>query len=91
MRNTKRVRKTSFTRKNTKPQARPLEDRYGAVPVELAGLDPEELPAGARAQQISAHGPDGDAAITLDGADGEGLRLEPEPAADEDLTEFERR
>jgi hypothetical protein len=53
------------------------------IPTELSGIDSQELPAGDEAEQLAAHGPEGDAAIPTEGADPEGLTLEEPPAAEE--------
>lgn len=45
----------------------------GRYPDELYGLDPAELVAGEEDEQLAAHGPDGDGAISSVGAEAEGL------------------
>jgi hypothetical protein len=84
-------RRTAGDRSASRRRATALEERYGAIPAELAGLDPEELSVGDIEEQIAAHGPHGDAAIASRGADAQGLRFEEEPAADESMHEFEPR
>jgi hypothetical protein len=86
---TRRTKRTlEAARAPAKPQAVPLEERYGRVPPELAGLDREELPFGDDQEQLAAHGPEGDANITTEGADVSGIALSEPSEALEDLQEI---
>ena len=79
--------KATKAARDRKPEVVPVEERYGAVPPDLAGLDREELPLGDEQEQLAAHGPEGDASISTEGADALGIGLEETPYALEALRE----
>jgi hypothetical protein len=73
-------------------EARPIEERYGEVPVEQLALDRSEMITGDADTQLAEHGPDGDGVISSAGAEAEGLTFTEErevPAEDAEDQEAE--